>query len=67
MYLYSEQGKSRLPPQAAMQAAIEKQQEAAARCYVASARHTLQEDYMAYMDQLALDVGCSPKLSKHNC
>ncbi|XP_015491351.1 dimethylaniline monooxygenase [N-oxide-forming] 5-like isoform X4 [Parus major] len=55
-------GLSELPPQHDMEADIEQKKEAMAKRYVKSQRHTIQVDYVPYMDELACQLGVKPNL-----
>ncbi|XP_009989174.1 PREDICTED: dimethylaniline monooxygenase [N-oxide-forming] 5-like [Tauraco erythrolophus] len=55
-------GLNKLPPRHDMEADIEKKKEAMAKRYVKSQRHTIQVDYIPYMDELACQVGVKPNL-----
>ncbi|XP_042663117.1 flavin-containing monooxygenase 5 [Tyto alba] len=55
-------GLHKLPPQHDMEADIKKKKEAMAKRYVKSQRHTIQVDYIPYMDELACQVGVKPNL-----
>ncbi|XP_005528712.1 PREDICTED: dimethylaniline monooxygenase [N-oxide-forming] 5-like [Pseudopodoces humilis] len=55
-------GLSELPPQHDMEADIEQKKEAMAKRYVKSQRHTIQVDYIPYMDELACQLGVKPNL-----
>ncbi|XP_076195911.1 flavin-containing monooxygenase 5-like isoform X3 [Aptenodytes patagonicus] len=55
-------GLNKLPPQQDMEADIEQKREAMAKRYVKSQRHTIQVDYIPYMDELACQVGVKPNL-----
>ncbi|XP_070410165.1 flavin-containing monooxygenase 5 isoform X1 [Nothobranchius furzeri] len=54
----------KLPPAAAMLRDIKCKQEAMAKRYVASPRHTIQVDYVDYMDQIAELVGVRPRIMR---
>ncbi|XP_066547936.1 flavin-containing monooxygenase 5 [Amia ocellicauda] len=56
------QGLNKLPPQDAMLKDIEKKRENMAKRYVSSQRHTIQVDYMPYMDELAEQFGVRPSV-----
>ena len=47
-----------------MQADIRKKCEVMAKRYVESQRHTIQVDYIPYMDELAEQFGCKPNLGR---
>ncbi|KFW76863.1 Dimethylaniline monooxygenase [N-oxide-forming] 5, partial [Phalacrocorax carbo] len=51
-----------LPPSANMLADIMQTKEEMAKRYVKSQRHTIQVDYIPYMDELACQVGVKPNL-----
>ncbi|NWQ77063.1 FMO5 monooxygenase, partial [Columbina picui] len=51
-----------LPPPADMLADITQTKEKMAKRYVRSQRHTIQVDYIPYMDELACQVGVKPNL-----
>ncbi|XP_026709329.1 dimethylaniline monooxygenase [N-oxide-forming] 5-like isoform X2 [Athene cunicularia] len=55
-------GLNKLPPQHNMEADIKRKKEAMAKRYVKSQRHTIQVDYIPYMDELACQVGVKPNL-----
>ncbi|XP_075566289.1 flavin-containing monooxygenase 5-like isoform X2 [Pelecanus crispus] len=55
-------GLNKLPPQHNMEADIKQKKEAMAKRYVKSQRHTIQVDYIPYMDELACQVGVKPNL-----
>ncbi|XP_072723767.1 flavin-containing monooxygenase 5-like isoform X2 [Ciconia boyciana] len=55
-------GLNKLPPQHDMEADIKQKREAMAKQYVKSQRHTIQVDYIPYMDELACQVGVKPNL-----
>ena len=48
-----------------MWADIVKKQTAMAARYVKSQRHTIQVDYVPFMDELAEHVGCKPHFGKY--
>ncbi|EDV20464.1 uncharacterized protein TRIADDRAFT_51000 [Trichoplax adhaerens] len=52
--------KCQLPSQAEMLADIEKKRREIADIYVKSPRHTMQVDYLEFMDELADLIGCKP-------
>ncbi|MEQ2197469.1 hypothetical protein XENOCAPTIV_029960, partial [Xenoophorus captivus] len=54
----------KLPSSAAMQRDINSKQEAMAKRYVSSQRHTIQVDYINYMDEIADLVGVRPRISR---
>lgn len=51
-----------LPTRDGMLSSIAKRQEAMARRYVESRRHTIQVDYIDYMNELSALVGCQPAI-----
>ncbi|XP_068272905.1 flavin-containing monooxygenase 5-like isoform X2 [Nyctibius grandis] len=55
-------GLNKLPPRHDMEADIKQKREARAKQYVKSQRHTIQVDYIPYMDELACQVGVKPNL-----
>ncbi|NXR07108.1 FMO5 monooxygenase, partial [Semnornis frantzii] len=55
-------GLHKLPPLADMLADITETKEIMAKRYVKSQRHTIQVDYIPYMDELACQVGVKPNL-----
>ncbi|NWI92028.1 FMO5 monooxygenase, partial [Pitta sordida] len=55
-------GVNKLPPQHNMKADIRQKKEAMAERYVKSQRHTIQVDYIPYMDELACQLGVKPNL-----
>ncbi|XP_054020906.1 flavin-containing monooxygenase 5-like [Dryobates pubescens] len=55
-------GLHKLPPLADMLADITQKKETMAKRYVKSQRHTIQVDYIPYMDELACQVGVKPNL-----
>ncbi|XP_008405569.1 dimethylaniline monooxygenase [N-oxide-forming] 5-like [Poecilia reticulata] len=54
----------KLPSLSTMQRDIQCKQEAMAKRYVTSQRHTIQVDYMDYMDEIANLVGVRPRVSR---
>uniref|UniRef100_A0A8P4K628 Flavin-containing monooxygenase n=1 Tax=Dicentrarchus labrax TaxID=13489 RepID=A0A8P4K628_DICLA len=54
----------KLPSVASMLKDIQCKQEAMARRYVTSQRHTIQVDYVSYMDEIAELVGVRPNISR---
>ncbi|XP_047231874.1 flavin-containing monooxygenase 5-like [Girardinichthys multiradiatus] len=54
----------KLPSSAAMQRDIKSKQEAMAKRYVSSQRHTIQVDYINYMDEIADLLGVRPRISR---
>nr|XP_030135600.3 flavin-containing monooxygenase 5 isoform X1 [Taeniopygia guttata] len=55
-------GLNELPLQHDMEADIEQKKEVMAKRYVKSQRHTIQVDYIPYMDELACQLGVKPNL-----
>ncbi|NXN19930.1 FMO5 monooxygenase, partial [Indicator maculatus] len=55
-------GLNKLPPRHDMEADIQQKKEVMAKRYVKSQRHTIQVDYIPYMDELACQVGVKPNL-----
>ncbi|XP_065530034.1 flavin-containing monooxygenase 5-like [Lathamus discolor] len=55
-------GLNKLPPRHCMEADIKQKREAMAKQYVKSQRHTIQVDYIPYMDELACQVGVKPNV-----
>jgi hypothetical protein len=58
-------GRGLLPSRAAMGRDIERMQTQTQRRYLASPRHTIQVDFLEYMDEIAGLVGVKPKLWRH--
>lgn len=58
-------GHARLPDARAMRADIARMHDAVERRYTPSARHTIQVDFYAYMDELADQIGARPHVWKH--
>ena len=58
------QGASRLPSTETMWKDIVAKREAMAKRYVDSTRHTIQVDWLPFMDEIAEQVGCKPDLGK---
>ena len=54
-------GQARLPSEAEMERDIQCQQAELAKTFVASTRHTLEVDFVPYMDSLAELLGCKPR------
>ncbi|XP_062413059.1 flavin-containing monooxygenase 5-like [Sardina pilchardus] len=54
-------GSNKLPSMGVMMKDIKCKEEAMAKRYVASSRHTIQVDYVPYMDELAGQVGVQPR------
>ncbi|XP_067240896.1 flavin-containing monooxygenase 5-like [Chanodichthys erythropterus] len=57
-------GLCKLPPISAMMKDIKAKEEAMAQRFVAAQRHTIQVDYIPYMDELAKQVGVRPSILK---
>ncbi|XP_051952004.1 si:dkey-239i20.2 [Xyrauchen texanus] len=57
-------GLCKLPSMSAKLKDINTKEEAMAQRYVASQRHTIQVDYIPYMDELAKEVGVRPSMLK---
>ncbi|XP_055041850.2 flavin-containing monooxygenase 5-like [Misgurnus anguillicaudatus] len=57
-------GLCKLPSMNVMLKDIKAKEEAMARRYVAAQRHTIQVDYIPYMDELAKEVGVNPPILK---
>lgn len=57
-------GKRKLPTKDAMLKDIKEKEDQLSRRYVDSPRHTVQVDYISYLDELAEEIGCKPKLHK---
>ncbi|KAM9186765.1 flavin-containing monooxygenase 5-like [Mergus octosetaceus] len=55
-------GLQELPPTSTMLADIAQTKQKMAKRYVASRRHTIQVDYIPYMDELACQLGVKPNL-----
>ncbi|KAG9282711.1 dimethylaniline monooxygenase N-oxide-forming 5-like [Astyanax mexicanus] len=55
-------GLLKLPSKKKMQKDIKAKEDLMAKRYVASQRHTIQVDYLPYMDELAVELGARPKL-----
>lgn len=64
---FFKQGKVKLPDASEMMADIKLKEEMMKRRYTQSQRHTIQVDFINYMDQLA-ELNCSlPDFSKSIC
>ncbi|KAM4023009.1 flavin-containing monooxygenase 5-like [Anomaloglossus baeobatrachus] len=57
-------GESKLPPMSEMKTEIMRRREDMQNRYVESERHTIQVDYVNYMDEVAVEIGCKPNLKK---
>lgn len=57
-------GKRKLPSKEAMLKDIADKESALSRRYVSSTRHTVQVDYIPYLDELADEIGCKPNFLK---
>ncbi|KAM9326987.1 flavin-containing monooxygenase 5-like [Gastrophryne carolinensis] len=55
-------GLKKLPSMSEMKKEIVMRKEEMAKRYVKSTRHTIQVDYVPYMDELAEEIGCKPSL-----
>ena len=62
--MFKIQGLSHLPNEDAMMKDITKKRDAMAARYVESQRHTIQVDWIPYMDELAEQFGVKPDLCK---
>ncbi|KAM9324557.1 flavin-containing monooxygenase 5-like [Gastrophryne carolinensis] len=60
-------GKKKLPCITVMKKEIQTKKEAMSRRYVDSQRHTIQVDYVEYMDELAESLGVKPNLMELLC
>ena len=58
------QGESKLPSSAAMWQEIRQKEAVMSHRYVASHRHTIQVDFIPFMDELAVLIGCKPNISE---
>jgi dimethylaniline monooxygenase (N-oxide forming) len=57
-------GERQLPSRVEMDKDTDERLSQMSRRYVASPRHTLQVDHLAYCDELADEVGCRPNICK---
>ncbi|XP_071983185.1 flavin-containing monooxygenase 5-like isoform X2 [Engystomops pustulosus] len=57
-------GINKLPSMSEMKAEITKRREDMQKRYVESERHTIQVDYVDYMDEVAEEIGCKPNFKK---
>ncbi|XP_066453361.1 flavin-containing monooxygenase 5-like [Eleutherodactylus coqui] len=57
-------GLNKLPSKSEMKAEITKRREVMQKKYVESERHTIQVDYVDYMDEVAEEIGCKPNVKK---
>ncbi|XDV41843.1 hypothetical protein PO909_010638 [Leuciscus waleckii] len=57
-------GRCKLPPMSAMMKDIKAKENEMTQRYVAAQRHTIQVDYVPYMDELAKQVGVRPSILK---
>ncbi|KAK7150603.1 hypothetical protein R3I93_011749 [Phoxinus phoxinus] len=57
-------GRCKLPPMSAMMKDIKAKENEITQRYVAAQRHTIQVDYIPYMDELAKQVGVRPSILK---
>uniref|UniRef100_A0A1I7XJR1 Flavin-containing monooxygenase n=1 Tax=Heterorhabditis bacteriophora TaxID=37862 RepID=A0A1I7XJR1_HETBA len=55
-------GNCKIPEKKEMQKSIEEKKQVMSKRYVKSRRHTIQVDYINYMDELAALVGCLPNM-----
>lgn len=53
-------GKVKLPDRETMWRAIKRKQASVNKRYVQTQRHTIQEDYIGYMDEVAVEIGVKP-------
>ena len=60
----SQQGDVKLPDRADMMEEVQQKKQAMAARYVKTQRHTIQVDWIPFMDELAELVGSRPDLSK---
>ncbi|VDO29844.1 unnamed protein product [Brugia timori] len=58
-------GQISLPPHTEMEADIKLKRAQNKRRYFKSKKHTLQVDYIKYMDEIAEQIGCKPSLKKY--
>ncbi|RUS85908.1 hypothetical protein EGW08_006311 [Elysia chlorotica] len=56
-------GTTKLPPWGDMWSDVRRREAEMAQRYVASRRHTIQVDYVGFMDELAQLVGCAPEFA----
>ncbi|KAH7968060.1 hypothetical protein HPB52_005545 [Rhipicephalus sanguineus] len=57
--------KRSLPSEEAMFEDIRQKRDSMRRRYVASPRHTIQEDWISYMDELSSQIGARPNILKY--
>lgn len=57
-------GKVKLPDQATMKMEVRKRRAEIAKRYVGTQRHTVQVDYIAYMDEITAEFGAKPNIWK---
>ncbi|PIO64152.1 Flavin-binding monooxygenase-like protein, partial [Teladorsagia circumcincta] len=57
-------GSHRIPSPAEMKKSIREKREAMNARYVKSPRHTIQVDYIEYMDEIASLAGCKPNIAR---
>ena len=57
-------GQARLPPRYEMEAAVKKAKDDMSKRYIKSQRHTIQVDWITYMDAVAMEIGVKPDLWK---
>ncbi|KAM8930378.1 flavin-containing monooxygenase 5-like [Pelodytes ibericus] len=55
-------GLNKLPSQEEMLSEITRRLENMQKRYIKSDRHTIQVDYVEYMDEIAVEIGCKPNL-----
>ena len=63
-YVQLMKGNCKLPSVEEMEEEVKKRQESMAKRYVNSQRHTIQVDYMTYMDEINAEFGAKPNLWK---
>ncbi|XP_075038594.1 flavin-containing monooxygenase 5-like [Mixophyes fleayi] len=57
-------GLKQVPPMNEMIAEINKKKQDLQKRYVKSERHTIQVDYVLYMDEIAEEIGCKPNMMR---
>ena len=67
VWIYLNQGDITLPSREDMWNDINMKVEAVSQRYVNSSRHTMQEDYIDFMDQLSGLIGCKPNFGAYLC
>ncbi|XP_022108773.1 dimethylaniline monooxygenase [N-oxide-forming] 5-like [Acanthaster planci] len=55
---------ARLPPRPEMEASVKKAKDDMSKRYIKSQRHTIQVDWIKYMDSIAVEIGVKPDLWK---